>query len=247
MYNLITIDLIGFIKNLLGIHSPSKVFMDIGEEIVSGLSDGLSEKWEKLKSNVLNAIENIKSAFKRMGESITSTMNKINTSVQNVWDKIKTGTKNFINNGLIAGVEKLINSVLAGLRWLLGKAQAFINTLPENVQNKLGLSKIGNATINDVHLDRFATGGFPEDGLFMANHGELVGQFANGRTAVANNEQIEAGIEEAAYRGFMRAMSGQGGNYTFVAQLNGKTIFEEVVRQNNSATKAYGMSPLSAY
>ena len=39
----------------------------------------------------------------------------------------------------------------------------------------------------------------------MANHTELVGQFANGKTAVANNLQIEKGIEEAAYRGVSRA------------------------------------------
>ena len=47
----------------------------------------------------------------------------------------------------------------------------------------------------------FATGGFPEDGLFFANHNELVGQFSNGKTAVANNEQITEGIEHASYRG----------------------------------------------
>lgn len=29
----------------------------------------------------------------------------------------------------------------------------------------------------------------------MANHGELVGQFSNGKTAVANNEQIVSGIK----------------------------------------------------
>lgn len=40
----------------------------------------------------------------------------------------------------------------------------------------------------------FATGGFPEDGLFWANHNELVGRFSNGKTAVANNDQIVAGI-----------------------------------------------------
>lgn len=103
-------------------------------------------------------------------------------------------------------------------------------------------------TLPKLHVDWYAKGGFPEDGLFMANHGELVGQFANGRTAVANNEQIEAGIEEAAYRGFMRAMGNNGGGTTtFIAQLNGKTLFEEVIRQNNSATKAYGSSPLAAF
>ena len=35
---------------------------------------------------------------------------------------------------------------------------------------------------------------FYEDGLFYANHNELVGQFNNGKTAVANNEQIIEGI-----------------------------------------------------
>lgn len=45
------------------------------------------------------------------------------------------------------------------------------------------------------HIPIFATGGFPEDGLFMANSSELVGQFSNGRTAVANNEQIISGIQ----------------------------------------------------
>ena len=51
----------------------------------------------------------------------------------------------------------------------------------------------------------YATGGFPEDGLFMANHSELVGKFSNGKTAVANNEQIVAGIA----RGVSEASSEQ--------------------------------------
>lgn len=106
------------------------------------------------------------------------------------------------------------------------------------------------ASVPKLNVKWYAKGGFPEDGLFMANHNELVGQFSNGRTAVANNAQIQAGIEEAAYRGFMRAMSqsggmgGQGGTYKFVAQLNGKTLFEEVVNQNNSTVKSTGNTPL---
>jgi len=48
-------------------------------------------------------------------------------------------------------------------------------------------------------IPRFQTGGFPEDGLFMANHNELVGRFSNGKTAVANNEQIVEGITGGVY------------------------------------------------
>lgn len=51
-----------------------------------------------------------------------------------------------------------------------------------------------NFSLPEISVDWYAKGGFPEDGLFMANHGEMVGQFSNGRTAVANNEQIVAGI-----------------------------------------------------
>lgn len=40
----------------------------------------------------------------------------------------------------------------------------------------------------------------------MANHGELVGQFSNGRTVVANNKQIIAGIEGGVERAGARVL-----------------------------------------
>lgn len=62
----------------------------------------------------------------------------------------------------------------------------------------------GIGTIGLGDLPKYSTGGFPENGLFMANSNELVGKFG-GKSAVVNNYQIEGGIEEATYRGFMRA------------------------------------------
>ncbi len=66
---------------------------------------------------------------------------------------------------------------------------------------KKGIGEIG---ITDL-IPKYSVGGFPEDGLFMANRNELVGKFSDGRTAVANNLNIQKGIEDAAYRGFSRA------------------------------------------
>lgn len=57
---------------------------------------------------------------------------------------------------------------------------------------KNGIGRIG---ISDL-IPQYSVGGFPEDGLFMANRGELVGQFSNGQTAVANNYQIVGGIKD---------------------------------------------------
>ena len=64
---------------------------------------------------------------------------------------------------------------------------------------------IGSVSLQDI-IPKFSVGGFPEDGFFMANKKEIVGEFS-GRNAVVNNYQIESGIEEAAYRGFVRANS----------------------------------------
>ena len=78
----------------------------------------------------------------------------------------------------------------------------------------------------------FATGGFPEDGLFMANHNELVGKFANGKTAVANNEQITNGI----YRAVLQAMNESGGNgREIVVAIDGREVARAVNKANNNS------------
>lgn len=96
----------------------------------------------------------------------------------------------------------------------------------------------------------FATGGFPEDGLFFANHNELVGQFSNGKTAVANNEQITQGIAQAVapavYSAVVSAMQNtQRGNSDVVVNIDGKQVFKAVQRQANDYTAQTGLSPFN--
>ena len=91
----------------------------------------------------------------------------------------------------------------------------------------------------------FAAGGFPEDGLFFANHNELVGQFSNGRTAVANNEQITQGIAQAVapavYDAVVSAMQNtQRGSSDVVVNIDGKQVFKADQRQANDYTAQTG-------
>lgn len=94
----------------------------------------------------------------------------------------------------------------------------------------------------------YATGGFPEDGVFMANHGELVGQFSNGKTAVANNKQIVDGIEAGVYRAVTAANSsggGTGGNTPVVyVYVGGKQVTDVVIKDINDRTVQTGKNPL---
>lgn len=94
----------------------------------------------------------------------------------------------------------------------------------------------------------YATGGFPEDGLFMANHGELVGKFSNGKTAVANNAQIVEGIEAGVYRAVTAAnsSSGRSGGSSPVINVyvGGKEVTDVVVKDINDRTIQTGKNPL---
>lgn len=67
-------------------------------------------------------------------------------------------------------------------------------------------------------VQQFADGGMPKEGsLFIANERgpELVGNIG-GQSAVANNDMIVSAIENAAYRGMVRAMEVQRGNHDTV-------------------------------
>lgn len=106
-------------------------------------------------------------------------------------------------NTFIEGLEKMINFAIKGLNLLIDA----INPL-SGVLDFVGIDiKIKDVSLGRIPLPQYKYGGFPEDGLFMANHGELVGGFSNGKTAVANNGQIIEGIEGGVERAVSRVLA----------------------------------------
>lgn len=89
---------------------------------------------------------------------------------------------------------------------------------------------------------QFASGGFPEDGFFFANHNEMVGQFSNGRTAVANNEEITEGIRRAVVEGMSAVLSGNSGTQNVNVYLDGKQITNAVTRNQRQMSRATGVA-----
>lgn len=125
---------------------------------------------------------------------VTLGLPNVKDAFGNVWTSIRVDYSAFANS-LLASARTFIrqlNQVLASASFSSGgAAQSLIGKTPRMVP-------------------AFATGGFPEDGMFYANSGELVGRFSNGRTAVANNAQIIEGIENAVYRAMTAAQRGSG-------------------------------------
>lgn len=84
-----------------------------------------------------------------------------------------------------------LSNMLAAIRYTLSR----YGSLANGWKGHGYASGIGKINLSDL-IPAYEVGGFPEDGLFFANHNELVGQFDNGRTAVANNANIQSGIKE---------------------------------------------------
>ena len=84
-----------------------------------------------------------------------------------------------------------LSNMLAAIRYTLSR----YGSLANGWKGHGYASGIGKINLSDL-IPAYEVGGFPEDGLFFANHNELVGRFDNGRTVVANNTNIQSGIKE---------------------------------------------------
>lgn len=116
---------------------------------------------------------------------------------------------------------------------MLVKAQALVERMAR-IFSKMSFAGTPSLGISSYsgRVPAYASGGFPEDGMFFANSGELVGRFANGRTAVANNEEITEGIRRAVYEAVVAAQgrSGRGGTVELILdkQVVGRTFGDAI-------------------
>ncbi len=219
-------------------------------------TSGMLSEWCKGVKNAFNDISTRIDGLKAKLNGITTFLSGVFTGN---WKKAWEGLKQIflsIMLGMVNSVIEKINAVIRLINVVIKAANALtgsnIKTIQElsitptmaETEYKGSMAGIPTNVFRYMDLDRFATGGFPEDGLFFANSRELVGQFSNGRTAVANNAQIEAGIEEAAYRGFLRAMSQSGGGDT-VFMIDGREVFRAVKSENDAFSRRTGRSALA--
>lgn len=188
----------------------SAIFNEI-KDAISGVWDDIktitSNVWELIKSTVVGTLEGIKESVSTIFDGIVDTIKGIFDGIIDFITGVFTGNWEKAWNGVVNIFKNAFNLIPSIAEGVLNGAINGINGLINGINNIGGSFGIWIPNIPSINLPRFAAGGFPEDGLFYANHTELVGQFSNGKTAVANNEQIIAGIEEAAYRGFLRAQA----------------------------------------
>ncbi len=165
---------------------------------------------------------------------------------QRVWDGFAevidgvSGVIKAIINNVIGIIEGMANAVVAAINTMIRAINSISFEVPEfDIFGK----KIGGMTIGfslseipKVNIPRLADGAVIRGGdPFMA----VLGDQRHGQTNIETPlpTMVQAFKQAIAESGGMG-----GGEYTFVAQLDGKTIFEETVKQDRIFRKSHGYS-----
>jgi len=217
---------------------------------------------KKSTDDVVTGFDSVKSASANLVSTLTSNLSVIGNLFSTTYNGISSESDVFMSsfsanmtriftpdnwnlNAIPNAFKTIWGNAIEAMKTMWGEFSKWVsaNAVIEIPKTKVGNTEIGGQTIR-MKIPRYETGGFPEDGLFFANHTEMVGSFSNGRTAVANNEQITEGIANAVYRAMTEAMAANGGNVNVELRGDAAALFTAVVKENNNYIMRTGSSPI---
>lgn len=211
------------------------------------------EKWSE-------TLQNIATAFSDKWNEIVEWWN--GTAIVNWWNNDVTPwftKEKWIEamSGIKEAFKSTWNAAISSIKTIWNTFASWLNeklTWTIDPVVVMGTTVFEGTTINLGRIPTFQAGGYPEDGLFMANHGELVGKFSNGKTAVANNEQITQGIAQAIYPAVYNAVSsalaknrGNGSEPIINVYIDSDTIGQTAVKYIQGEEKRLQKSLVGVY
>lgn len=207
---------------------------------IGGLQDGFKSLWEKVASGALSAWEGIKNAFKSVPEWFQG---KFRDAWQKVKDVFSTGGR--IWSGIKEGIENtfrtVVNAIIRGMNTIIAVPFNKINSMLNTIRNAsfLGISPFqtmwGVNPLPVPQIPMLARGAvIPANRQFLA----VLGDQRNG-----NN--LEA--PESLLRQIVREEAGSAGSrYEFIARLDRRTLFDEVITEAKLRKGQTGKNPLVA-
>ncbi len=222
-----------------GIKKVGRGLLDLMNPI-GGLQDGFKSLWEKVASGALSAWEGIKNAFKSAPEWFQG---KFRDAWQKVKDVFSAGGR--IWSGIKEGIENtfrtVVNAIIRGMNTIIAVPFNKINSMLNTIRNAhfLGISPFQNMWgVNPLpvpQIPMLARGAvIPANRQFLA----VLGDQRNG-----NN--LEA--PESLLRQIVREEAGSAGSrYEFIARLDRRTLFDEVITEAKLRKGQTGKNPLVA-
>lgn len=161
--------LINGVKDLLGIHSPSTVFAEIGEYLVEGLLSGISDTWNTIVDFFGEKIEGIKQtcsdAWSSVKETATEKWESIKTTLGDTWDNIKeTASTKF--DEVKEKISKIwddtktdaktwgsdvCSNIASGIRGAISTVTSAASTVASKIKEYIGFSEPERGPLSNFH------------------------------------------------------------------------------------------------
>lgn len=233
------------ICDVFGIQSPAKNMEPYGEYILLGIVEGFKAtftNWTNALDEWFNKYISPWFTVKKWSDLFSTIKSQLKASWDGAAKQWNSDIAGWWNNnvlkwfssekwgsglkGVKTGFEKAFNSAFDAVKQLWNRFATWLNsklTFEIDPVNIAGVEVFGGTTVNLGKIPTFAAGGFPTQGqMFIARESgpEMVGRI-DGRTAVANNDQIVDSVakgvymavssaggmnEDTLYRAFMRAL-----------------------------------------
>lgn len=133
------------VKELLGIHSPSTVFAEIGQNLVLGLLEGIESIWERITSFFSNAFQKIRDGFSDTWAAVRNntveTFEAVRSSMVSIWNGIADAVRGAVNT-IIGFMNRLLSGAASMLNGLIDVLNNFKIDVPDDVP-LIGGTKFG--------------------------------------------------------------------------------------------------------
>lgn len=219
--------LVNAVKELLGIHSPSTVFQEIGINVVLGLLNGLTQTWGRITAFFTSSLTAIQNA-------VSSAWNAVSTMTASIWNGIGEIVRGAVNN-IITVINGMIQAVVNGINAVIDIINGFSFDVPEFAQEALGTSKIGFdiAKVTAPQIPLLANGGVITQPT-LAMMGEYTG--AGHNPEIAAPQSLLAETVSTSIAPLVAAMAElieylrDGGNQEIVIRFAASGGLEQLVR-----------------
>ena len=206
--------------------SASTIFGGISTT-VSGVWDAIKKKtgdiWDGLKTDIPEAAKTIK-------EGIHDRFVEARDSVKKIFEKLADYVKTPINSAI-----KLVNGGIGKMNSALGGLESAFSFGPWDIPTPFGTKTIGfSAKFPRIGTIPYLAKGavIPPKSEFLA----VLGDQKSGRNLEAPEDLIRQIVRE-------ESGAGQNGNYRFTAQINRRTIFDEVIDEAKLRQSTTGRNP----
>lgn len=160
---------VNWFMDLLGIHSPSTVFSELGYYAIQGLLLGISNAWSSITEFFTGAISALVSMLSSVWTNIKSTASTawsgIKSTVTSTFENAKSGvltTAENLKSGLSSKWSELVNAastwgsdicsnIASGIKGAVGTVTSAVSSVANKIKDFLGFSEPDDGPLSDFH------------------------------------------------------------------------------------------------